>query len=419
MKHIYILFTLMMISCLAYGQVIVTGTVKRTDGSNVPGARVYIRADSSAGSPVFQTISDTTFGAGANFNITLPSGIPNGTVFYVSTLNCDSVNEVFNTHVYTGNNVSSPLVICVSPPTNFSGYVFLQDSIKRPQPGEAEVYLIAKCAGNVLSYIDTVLTDTNGFYSVDAFPSLATGCELVMRAQLKSTSPDYMKYLPCYYVDNSSYSLRWSGARDIPFNVAQGGIDFFLPEAVNPFGGPSVITGYAVDNNANVLSDKIVFITDQVDIPVAYLYTDAKGYFSFTNLQFGSYKIFGDVWGKDNPDLSVKVHADNVNIHHVIFTENNIEFRGRIAVSALHIAKGLPEMKAYPNPVTDMLYLEGSAKIGANKQVVLKSISGAIVYTEEFAQGKQVSIPVAGLTEGIYLLEVLADGKTATYKVVK
>lgn len=418
MKQLYILLLLMLASSLSYGQAVVSGTVKRTNGDSVQGARIYIRADSSSGQPVFQTVTDTSTFNGS-FAISLPSGIPNGTVFYVATLNCDSLSEVSNTHVYTGSNINSPLVICVTPVTNFSGYVFLEDSSKRPQPGEAEVHLIAKCAGNVLINIDTVLTDTNGYYSVDTFPRLASGCQLVMKAQLKTTSPDYKKYLPSYHEDNSSYRLRWTGARDIPYNVAQSGVDFFLPEAINPFGGPSLITGYAVSDQATVLPGKVIFILDNVNIPVDFAYTDAQGYFSFSNIPFGSYRLFGDVWGKDNPDLSVKVDADNVNIHHIIFTENSTEFKGRIAVSTVDISAGMPEMTAFPNPATDMIYLRGSENIHLDKQVTVKDIAGRIVYAKQAAAREQISVSVKHLPGGVYLLHVQAGDAVATYKIIK
>lgn len=417
MKNLYLLLVLLGFSFASQAQVIVSGKVTRTNGDSVKGARVYIRSDSSSGQPVFTTISDTTNNSG-NFSIPLSSNIPSGTVFYVSTLNCDSVNEVSNTHIFTGNSINSPLKICVTPPTNFSGYVFLGDSIKRPQPQQAVVYLIARCASNVLTYIDSVETDTNGYYQVDSFPKLAAGCELIMKARLKATAPNYKKYLPAYHESNGSYKLRWSGARDVPYTFAKGGVSIILPEAKNPFGGPSVLTGYAVDDNANILPGKVIFLTDGVDVTVNHTYTDATGYFSFDNLPFGRYKLFGDVWGKDNPDLVVNVDAEQVNIYNIIFTENNNKFEGRLATSVSGAAE-FSSLQLFPNPADNMVFIKGSEKLKGNKQVVITTVTGKLVFDQAFSPGKQIQIPLHNIQPGIYLLEVETVNGRAKFKLVK
>lgn len=419
MKNIITLLTLLLLAVnISYGQAVVTGKVTRTNNDSVSGARVYVRADSSGGSPVFQTVSDTSMNSG-NFAITLPSGIPLGTVFYVSTLNCDSVSEVSNTHVYTGNNINSPLQICVVPPTNFSGYVYLGDASKRPKQQEAEVYLIAKCAGNVLSYIDAIETDTNGYYKVDTFPKLATGCEVIIRAKMKSTSAEYKDYLPAYHQSNSNYRLRWSGGRDVPYSVAKGGINIILPEAINPFGGPSAIAGYAVDNNANILPGKLMLLTDMADITVDYTYTDAQGYFSFTNLPFGGYKVFGDVWGKDNPDLVVKVDADHVNEYDIIFTENTIEYKGRIATTINNMQNIVGELELYPNPATSKAIIKGAEKISGSKQLIVRDIAGKIIKSEVYEDGLKVSLSLTDVQHGIYFVELITSDGNAVLKLIK
>lgn len=417
MKNILLLITLLFFAVSDMSaQVFVTGQITRTNGDTLKQVEVYIRADSSSGPPAFSSMIDTTNNTGL-FDFRLPNSVPNGTVFYVSTLSCDSVSEVFNTHVFTGGNINSPLIVCVSPQTNFSGYVFLGDDTKRPPQQQAEVLLISKCAGTTLTYVDTVETDTNGYYEVSAFPVIGAGCQLIMQARLKPTATEYQKYLPAYHQTDSTYKLRWFNANDISLQRSKTGVNITLPEAINPFGGPSVISGYAVDNKGNIAADKILFITDNLDIPVAYTYTDAMGVFAFDNLQFGRYKLFGDVWGKDNPKLVVKVDADEVEVHPVIFTESGTEFAGRIATSVTNTTGIFKDVALFPNPAKSIVYVQGTEKIDTDKKVVVSNSVGTVVHSVSFLPNEQVKINVAHLPAGVYTVQLLSENGGANIKL--
>ncbi len=418
MKKLYILLLLLCISGMAFGQFTVSGLVQRTNGDSVQGAVVHVYPDTSSGPPTFTPVKDTTNSLGF-YSVTLPA-IPNGSKFIVATLDCDNFTYVTNQHTATGNNIFSTLIICVTPNTQFSGYVYLGDATKRPPQQQAQVYLISKCPGNVLSYIDSVETDTNGYYSVGSFPALATGCELIMKAALKPIATDYAKYLPAYHETNASYSLRWSGGKEISLQASKNGVNILLPEALNPFGGPSVIAGYAMDSTTqNRLPGKVMFITDMNDVTIGYVFTNSNGEFSFTNLPFGTYKIFGDVWGKDNPDLVVTVDADHVIVYNIIFRESATEFRGSVAVS-VDGAQALQHiLSVYPVPAHDMVYVQGAQKIPGDKSVVISGMTGNIVYTAAYAQGKNVEVPIHALPAGVYILKISSQKQSATFRLVK
>lgn len=417
MKKLYMILALLFLCGTMNAQVLVSGKVQRTNGDSVKGARVYIYSDTTVSTPVIPIQSDTTDQSGF-FAFQLSSSIPSGTVFNVSTLNCDSVSMKINTHIFTGNNINSSLIICVKPPTDFSGYVYLGDSTKRPQKGNAMVYLIKRC-GNSLSYIDSILTDTNGYFHADSFPTLSSSCELIMHARLLPSSGIYKKYLPAYYETNKTYALRWSDARDIPYSVARGGIAIVLPEAINPFGGPSKFTGIAVDGVGSRLPDKIMFLTDQVDVTVAYEYTTYIGDFAFIDLPFGSYKMFGDVWGKDNPPLSLKVDADHVYIDNIVFTENGFEYRGHLAVSVANVPRALQSLRVFPNPAGKVIYIQGAEQVKGAKQVQITDVTGAELYKNVFEADSKISIETGQLSSGMYMLQVKTSAGTATFKLIK
>lgn len=402
------------------GQRRVSGYVLRTNGDTVTNAKVICYPDTLTDTVHFATIVDST-DFKDSFVFILPPDVPVGGKFIIATLDCDSVTFVTKNLAYTGANMSNQnLTICVTPTTTFAGYVYLGSPGKRPPVAQAMVYLISKCPGDVLTYIDSVETDTNGFFLVDDFPTLGSGCQLVMKAALKTTAGDYKKYLPAYHQVTPAYSLRWSGGKEISQPDSKNGVNILLPEAMNPHGGPSVIAGLAVDSGTNTrLPDKVIFITDMHDVPVDHTFTDHNGNFSFTNIPFGTYKLFGDVWGKDNPDLVVTVDADHVNILNIVFTENTTEFRGSIALSVARNTELQNTLSVYPIPASDIVYISGAEKIAGNKQATLTAISGAAVYSHNFSAGEDINIPVQTLPRGMYILRLATGAGTATFRVVK
>jgi|GEM_PF-6131657 len=419
MKKLYILILLCFLTGLAYGQKTVSCRVINTNGDSLKGRTVHLYADSSSTAPPFQPMQGVSDSLGYAY-FTLPANLATGTKFYTQTLNCDSTTYVINTHIYSGNHMNSVLTVCITPPTNFSGYVYLGDASKRPKVKDAQVYLIAKCGGNVLMHIDSIETDTNGYFAIDTFPKLAAGCEVIMRAALKYSSSDFKKYLPSYHQSNTSYQLKWSGARDIPYSVAKNGIILILPEAMNPTGGPSVISGYAREESSTTrLPDKIMFITDMHDVTVDYTFTESNGYYKFGNLPFGTYKIFGDVWGKDNIDFIATVDADNVNILNLVFTENATEYKGHIATSVAGRNELVKTISVYPNPARDMLYIKGAESIEGPKHIVLTDITGGTVYNKTFEANAPVTVPVSSLPSGVYILKLNTGSETAVFRITK
>lgn len=414
------LILLVCLATAANAQRQVTGMVLRTNGDSVQNAKVHLYADTLNDTISFAPLLDST-NANGFFQFTLPASVPVGGKFVIATLDCDSTTYITRNLSYTGANMyGNNLIICVSPTTAFAGYVHLGSASKRPPPQEARVYLISKCPGNVLSFIDSVETDTNGYFQVDSFPTLGTGCELIMKAALKTTSSDYKKYLPAYHETANTYSLRWSGGKEISLAASKNGVIILLPEAMNPHGGPSVIAGRAIDSmTQNRLPDKVLFITDMNDVTIDHSFTDHNGNFSFTNLPFGTYKVFGDVWGKDNPDLVVTVDADHVNILNIVFTENSTEFRGAIAVSVADNSGLQSAVAVYPNPAQDIVYISGAEKIDGDKRVTLTATSGAVVYRNSYSSGEKIAVPVQPLPQGIYILQLATGQGTATYRLVK
>jgi Secretion system C-terminal sorting domain len=74
------------------------------------------------------------------------------------------------------------------------------------------------------------------------------------------------------------------------------------------------------------------------------------------------------------------------------------------------------EVKAYPNPATDNLYIDID-QVEGNAQVMLLDMSGRLVQISEVTGQSSVSIPVGHLARGLYFLRVVEKDKVKTIKI--
>lgn len=414
MKKVLFVILLFAIANHSYGQVVISGILKRTDSSVVKLDSVFVRPDTGNLFQQRHTVTDTN----GSYSIQLPS-LPAGFRVITFARDCNN-NFVYDTVTYTGGQtMTSNLVVCIAPTFKITGYVHLGSAAKRPPQGEGKVYLIEKCAGDVLAYIDSTSTDTNGFYSFDPYPTLNSGCSLLMRAALVRNAADYSKFLPAYHLTNTSYGLRWSTTTEVTQAMGNDGVNLLLPEAINLTGGPSEISGYAVDAATNnPLQGYIMFITDMNDVTVAYTHTDMTGKFSFTNIPFGTYKVFGDAWGKSNPDLIVKVHADEVNVTDILFTENQFEYKGWRYTGIEDNVQGA-NLLVYPNPVKDQLTITNIPVSENGAQVKVYAMDGQLVQYVSNIRKEEYVLPTTQLSKGVYIVEVTFGESSKVIKVIK
>lgn len=421
MKKLYTYLVVMLCSVQVFGQVdTVSGYLFRQNNDTVKNYAIIVRPDSTSTTmhPLNQPIFTSTDGRGF-YMFELPDTLTPYRVV-MEVLDCNSV-PVKDTITYTGNSIfhTFPRICNIVGPDTPRGYVYLGTNTKRPLAGNARVYMIQKCTGtaDTVSYIDSTLTDTNGFYSFGYYPQLASNCSLITKARLLPQSQDYSRYIPAYHFSQNAHAFRWHNALNITKQYAANGLIIQLPEAINPHGGPSLISGTAMYKNTTTpIPGRLMFIADMQAVPVAYTYTNNNGFFSFSNLQFGTYQVFGDAWDVDNPVLIVTVDADHVYVTNILFTEDNIEYKGQFTSGVTNTTNGLQQLNVYPNPVNDRLYLKGINALNETAYAEMKTVTGATVWQGEV---KEHGISTAALPKGIYLLEVSTGSGSKTFRVVK
>ncbi|MEO6832903.1 MAG: hypothetical protein ABI169_11910, partial [Chitinophagaceae bacterium] len=401
MKQISLL-SLVLCLCIGFAKAttihgVVTNVVTNTTVAN---QKVFI-----ADSLINYYDSMLTNASGA-YSFTLPSATTTGDNIYLWTAGC--VYEHKNRYHYYGLSIISNFGICGSSlPYALRGRPFLPSN---DTDEIFEIFLIRKSYDPVL--MDTVLTPIDSMYTSTYgnfawyYSSIPSG-KLLLKAALLPGQPSYNSILPTYY----SSSLNWSGATELTNS------DFLLTKytaiymiaGTNP-GGPGFIGGSVLlgANKTTAVGDplnkRLLLLTTATDQAVAYTYSDASGKFSFPSLAYGTYKVFGDAWGKTNPPLTVSISASTPSVGNITFEENSKTFKGTIALSVA-TSKALAAIRIVPNPASNHLVLSGLAGINGNKVVTIRNITGATVATMNVASGKEPIIETASFPAGIYILQ--------------
>lgn len=249
------------------------------------------------------------------------------------------------------------------------------------------------------------------------------GGNYLVKAALSPNSIYYYHWLPTYF----DHELWWNQANVISLNANMSNVNIHLVEGINP-GGPGFIGGLVTQgaNKTNgpgdPVADVLVMLLNMNDEPVQYTYSNSNGEFSFNNLAYGTYKIWGEV-------LS---HATTPAI--VTITENHVEEDGvNLWVTDKEVTTGVYEEavlnnasvgELFPNPtIGDASFYINLAE---NTELTLRvfDITGRQVYGDilKLNSGDQrIELPIASLLPGIYSM-VLTEEKansTVNRKLVK
>lgn len=420
MRKISLLAVLSLLCSTAFAQVTVSGNVTDLNQQPINNKTVYAYTDSIPNQQIYWGQANTD--ANGDYTINFVNTPGNGTLFHIYLYDCNNA-VVDDTVTYMGNNIVNDFNICATPPpppANITGTI----TASNPSLGEynAVVYLIEMTVDSMtndttLTAIDSTYTDTLGHYTLNNPNFWAP--QFMVKAALLPANANYSNYLPTYYTS----SLIWSGASNLPNPLPANGVNIQLIAGINP-GGPAFIGGNVAQgaNKSTAVGDplpnKILILTDINDQAIAYTYSDVSGHFSFSNLPYGNYKLFGDVGGKQNPPLLVTLDATHQSVNNIEFQEHQHEFEGHYitATSVGNVPAALKDAIAFPNPASDRINV---SNITGAKNVVLTAMNGMIVYTHHFNENEPVIIPAASLSKGMYMLHVNTAEGNVIFKIVK
>ncbi len=416
MKRLPLLLLALILTGLSAAAATLSGTVYSISTSlPVPNQKIYYQ--SAATLYVDSTLTNSSGG----YSFTIPGGIPSFDSLKVYTYACGAIAQKWT--AYFGSNVSVNLSICTPPPSGYTLHGTV--SLSGANNGTARLWLIRKQYDSTM--MDTTLTaidsfntaSTGGSYSV-TYTSLPYGT-LLLKAALTAAHPQYNNYLPTYYTS----ALVWSSATPLTASnfVSTTATNITMTAGVNP-GGQGFISGSVIAGAGkgavvgDPLANRILILTTSAGVPVGYTFSNSAGKFSFSNLGYNTYKIFGDVWGKLNPALTFTLTQTKPGISNIVFEENSKKFEGRLGPAAIS-SIALEGVTAYPNPFGSTISLSGLNHIEGLKTVVLRDITGKELLHQTYSNGQPVLISTGSLASGIYVLQLFTETGTACFRVLK
>ncbi len=390
-------------------------------------------------------VNENSNGTTANFNVSLidsshapvtylwsfPGGSPPSSINVSPSVTFTSLGTYIATlYASTQSGCTDTLynTFTLTPPPppayNIQGQVTAGTSSE-----QAVVYLIVQDNTGHLTLFDSTvihLYDSigTGYYT---FYNLPVNTYYV-KAALAIGSQHYANYLPTYY----NNALNWVDATAVDLTSGDAnGIDITLVEGVNP-GGPGFVGGYvdqgagmALHQGGNIfrsLGDPLagvqINLVTSADEAVAYTYTDAAGYYQFSNLAYGSYKIYADQLNKTPVPIpftlspSDSAIADlNISINSDSATATGISDIGVIAIQGV-----------YPNPVINILEVLINSKQENNATIKLVDILGRTIITRntKLASGNnKLEVDMEKIPAGIYQLIIQTNSQQRSFKVLR
>ncbi len=402
---------------------------------------------SNGGYVVCLTISDSTAfcsdtycdsvyatGSTGSCNASFGTSVSGNTVTFSNTSTGNFTNAVWSfgdgtsanglsgaTHTYTSNG---PWIICLTindstgtcqdsdcitltiGPANNNYFISGTITGNNNPIDFAEVYLIQydsiTQALNLISTYEVSVFDSSSYI----FANLAQGSYLV-KAAADTGAVDYASLIPTYY----NNSLFWSSASFVNVGPSQYGVNINLIQGVNP-GGPGFIGGLVsqgankMEAEGDPLSGIQIMLLDISNTAVANTYSDANGNYSFTNIAYGTYKVYAEMLNKITYPAIVTIDATTPSVTNVAVIVNTNEVTNNAPyLDITNIESAL----IYPNPASGNATLNLNLTQSGYYTVQITDMAGRLLNTETISmiQGENlVKLSVQNFAAGLYMVRV-------------
>ncbi len=269
----------------------------------------------------------------------------------------------------------------------------------------------------MLIAVQTVGIGANGHYVFHA-----PAGNYFLKAALSPTSAVYDHFLPTYF----EHELFWYNA-DVISLTSNLNRNIHMIEGNNP-GGPGFIGGLVTEGAnktegpGDPVADVQVMLLNMNDEPLQCTYSNAFGEFSFSNVAYGTYQVYGEVYNLTTIPAIVVVDGTTPSITNINLLVTSREVT--IGVNEVAVINETSVGQVFPNPFKGDAAVNISLQKEARLSIRLFDIAGRQVYADimNFGSGvQQINLPVAALSAGIYSL-TLSDEKSnsmVTRKLVK
>ncbi|MCX6268175.1 MAG: carboxypeptidase regulatory-like domain-containing protein, partial [Bacteroidetes bacterium] len=252
-----------------------------------------------------------------------------------------------------------------------------------------------------------------GYYT---FPKMLSGSYLI-KAALTPWSVHYSKYFPSYY----HKTLFWKEANFL--NLADSNAyvsDIHLLPVNDSLSGPGVLAGtvqkaYSKNSVEEMPFTQIILYDGQLT-PVRFTVSGKSGQFEFDNLPYGTYYLYVEYPGKYSRLTTVWLDSATPVISNLQLEVFNHDVTSVPDVTLITVVAG----DLFPNPAINEVNLNIDLAADAPMKFDVRTLTGLSVWSGTrkcMAGSNLITIPVASLKSGLYLLKIIgSDGSPITVK---
>jgi hypothetical protein len=400
------------------GSCTATGTVTISNSIAAPTATITGVSSSCQGQPI--TFTGVGSGGSAPYSYNwidkqLAASVGTNTTCTVAPTTCGYDTVTFQVIDYNGCVGDTTQSVFINYADSLSGYVV--DTAGNPVTA-GSVYLFQDKSTHVGLGDTIAITNIhpNGYYQ---FPNVFYGD---YRIKFIADTTIYHTAIPNYYSTKPN-AFQWDSAVVIHHNTCTatniGGYNDTLIQLPASTTGPGIISGYVTPGagygQRSGHNSTLGAPLKGVDIKLgknpggnaaARTSTDVNGYYSFTNVPVGNYRIFVDIpnYGMDSVlivSITPTVTTSNNNNYYVDSTMIRVDTAFGIGIKT-NTSVNSNTLFVYPNPATNFVTIKSVKELGT---IILINSLGQTVYKESTSNIQQ-RIDIGHLPAGIYVLHV-------------
>ncbi|HOZ52620.1 MAG TPA: PKD domain-containing protein [Chitinophagaceae bacterium] len=276
--------------------------------------------------------------------------------------------------------------------------------------GDAKVYLIKLMTGGILDAVDSTTTDAFGSYSFNNKPI----DDYRIKVALNPSATNYATNIPTYY--NSA--LMWYNAQVVTLFGNTYNKDIYMSYGTNP-GGTGFISGNVFlgsNKPARGGSEEVtlILIDQTTQLPAAYAKPNSNGDYTFTNIPFGNYKIFGELLNRASIPDDIVISATQTSFTNKNFVYNdNVVKPTNQSLSVKDVEAPLTLMIA-PNPAQNSFNINNTGK---QRSLRIMDMTGRTIQKFDLKSNENKAVDCSRWQRGIYLVEDIQAGQKRTYKL--
>ena len=150
--------------------------------------------------------------------------------------------------------------------------------------------------------------------------------------------------------------------------------------------------------------------------PVAYSKTGANGYYSFSNIPNGEYKVYGELLNRASIPSNIIINATQNNVTGKNFVYNsNVIQPTNLVLSLTESEANQNAISLTPNPAIENFKL---LNISTSSTVTIFDMIGKQIITFELNPNEQKSIDCSQWPKGLYLIESKSGKQKSTQKLL-